>query len=301
MAEEDSRHLAYLEDMYEDRKGQKKVKVRWFHHNQEVEGVISLRNPHPKEVFITPYTQVISVECVDGPAMVLTREHYEKCVAIFPHNLLGRVHLCFRQFKSKNVKPFKLSKLHGYFDQPIFSCLDPDFFEDREFSPGDNIKLGTKRTRSCRYRQIIPYEPSNQNLKYGMSRRRLNSHKYGEYKHPWHSPLYKSSEKIELLCQDSGIRGCWFRCTVLQVSERMIRVQYDDVKNEDGCGNLKVCFGTLKINLEYFQAGQKCFIHHSLYTVKEEIKYNKRRNFTYSLIYRNGSRLSDWPCLINLE
>ncbi|KAM7492770.1 hypothetical protein LguiA_035691 [Lonicera macranthoides] len=237
MAEEDNRHLAYLEDMYEDRKGQKKVKVRWFHHNQEVEGVISLRNPHPKEVFITPYTQVISVECVDGPAMVLTREHYEKCIAIFPHNLLGRVHLCFRQFKSNHVKPFKLSKLHGYFDQPIFSCLDPDFFEDREFSPGDNIKLGTKRTRSCRDRQIIPYEPSNQNLKYGMLRRRLNSHKYGEY--PWHFPLYKSNEKIELLCQDSGIRGCWFRCTVLQVSKRMIRVQYDDVKNEDGCGNLE--------------------------------------------------------------
>ncbi|KAK2999711.1 hypothetical protein RJ639_023809 [Escallonia herrerae] len=237
MAEEENHHLAYLEDMYEDRKGQKKVKVRWFHHNQEVKGVVSIRNPHPKEVFITPYAQVISAECVDGSATVLTRDHYEESVADIPRDMLNRVHLCFRQFKSNRVKPFKLSKLRGYYDQPIFSCLDPDFV-DEEFSPGDNVRLGAKRTRSGKRRHTMPYEPSCQNLKYDMPSRRVITRKYIECQ-PYHSQLIKANEKIELLCQDSGIRGCWFRCTVLQISQRQIKVQYDDVKDEDGCGSLE--------------------------------------------------------------
>ena len=68
MAKGENHYLAYLEDMYKGKRGQKKVKVRWFHHNHEVKGIIPIRNPHPKEVFITPYAQVISAECVGGPA-----------------------------------------------------------------------------------------------------------------------------------------------------------------------------------------------------------------------------------------
>lgn len=270
MAKGENHYLAYLEDMYEDKRGQKKVKVRWFHHNQEVKGIIPIRNPHPKEVFITPYAQVISAECVDGPATVLTREHYEKCLASFPHALLARIHLCYRQFRGNRVKPFDLTKLRGYFDQPILSCLGPDPFprpesichgltgeEAEQLSPGDNIKLGAKRTRSgraCprfvadhsgvrnagRVRQMVTYEPYV-NLDYGLSgSRRLLSLKHVEC-HPWYTPLFKVDEKIELLCQDSGIRGCWFRCTVLQASRKQLKVQYTDVQDEDGCGNLEVC------------------------------------------------------------
>lgn len=238
MAEKENRHLAYLEDMYEDRKSQKKVKVRWFHHNREVKGVVAIRNPHPKEVFITPYAQVISAECVDGPAIVLTREHYEKCVSVFPNDLLARAHFCFRQFKSNRVKPFKLSKLCGYFDQQIFSCFSPDFFEDEQFSSGDEVKVGVKRTRSCRERAKVTNKLSYQKLRYSMLSRRLNCHK--NERQSWQIPIFSVSEKVEFLCQDSGLRGCWFRCTVLEVSRRQIKIQYDDIKDEDGCGNLEV-------------------------------------------------------------
>lgn len=269
MAKEEDHYLAYLEDMYEDRKGQKKVRVRWFHHNQEVKGVIPLRNPHPKEVFITPYAQVISAECVDGPAIVLTPEHYEKCLAAFPHNFLSRVHLCFRQFRSHRVKPFDLSKLRGYSDQAILSCLDlnplqkpssdcygPTAEEDEELSPGDNVKQGAKRTRSCRGRQkfvndgscarmprrkqSMMYESPHMNLKYNLSHRRRISQKHVGTQ-PCPTPTFKVDEKIEILCQDSGIRGCWFRCTVLRISHKQMKVRYVDVQDEDGCGNLEVC------------------------------------------------------------
>lgn len=225
MAEEENHHLAYLEDMYEDRKGHRKVRVRWFHRTQEVKGVTSLRNPHPKEVFITPYVQVISAECVDGPATVLTREHYDKFLEIIPSDLLTRVYLCHRQFKSNRVKPFKLSKFRGYFDQPIFACVGPDFFEDDEFSSDENGTVGAKRMRSCRNETSLHFNRK-------ICRSRLDIRSLSEVS-------IKVNEKIELLCQDSGIRGCWFKCTVLEVNRKQMKVQYDDVKDEDGSGNLE--------------------------------------------------------------
>lgn len=266
MAKGGNHYLAYLEDMYEDKRGQKKVKVRWFHYNQEVKGVIPLRNPHPKEVFITPYAQVISAECVDGPATVLTREHYDRCLTVFPHALLAKVHLCYRQFRSNRVKPFDLSKLRGYFDQPILSCLDPSFLlkpefvsngligeEDDELGPSEHVKLGAKRTRSVADRsrvrsyagdrQMMTYGPYK-NLKCDFSGGRLFSLKHVGCQ-PWFTPVFKVEEKIESLCQDSGIRGCWFRCTVLQVSKKQIKVQYDDLQDEEGSGNLEVWGFTL--------------------------------------------------------
>ncbi|XP_039058765.1 uncharacterized protein LOC120202410 isoform X2 [Hibiscus syriacus] len=266
MAKGENHYLAYLEDMYEDKRGQKKVKVRWFHHTKEVKGVVPVRNPHPKEVFITPYSQVISAECVDGLASVLTREHYEKCAAVFPDALLARAHVCSRQFRSNKVKQFDLSKLRGYFDQPIFSCLsstlssEPDTMshglneeDDEELSAGLNVKLGNKRSRTIRSSQrfvtdnagnrissnhLVSYEASCKKIKYALSGKRLLSleHSASQY---WHGSLFKVDEKIELLCQDSGIRGCWFRCTVLQVSKKQMKVQYDDVQDEDGYGNLE--------------------------------------------------------------
>ncbi|KAE8704306.1 hypothetical protein F3Y22_tig00110458pilonHSYRG00467 [Hibiscus syriacus] len=131
MAKGENRYLSYLEDMYEDKRGQKKVKVRWFHHTKEVKGVIPVMNPHPKEVFITPYSQVISAECVDGLASVLTREHYEKCTAVFPDALLARAHVCSRHLSS----------------EPDFTSLGLNEEED-ELSTGVNVKLGNKMSRN---------------------------------------------------------------------------------------------------------------------------------------------------------
>nr|GMC70038.1 duf724 domain-containing protein 3 [Ipomoea batatas] len=238
MAEKENRYLAYLDDMYEDRKGQKKVKIRWFHFNREVRGVVSLRNPNPREVFITPYAQVISAECVDGPAIVLTRAHYDKCAAVFPSDLLSRVHFCYRQFKNNRVKPFELGKLRGYFNQPIFSCFSPDFFEDEEFATRDEVKVGAKRPRNYEEDEMKTYEKSYQKLKSSFFDRRMSSHKQVEGP-LWHMLNLKADEKIEFLCQDSGMRGCWFRCTVLEISRRQLKIRYDDIEDEDGCGYLE--------------------------------------------------------------
>ncbi|XP_019435679.1 PREDICTED: uncharacterized protein LOC109342113 isoform X2 [Lupinus angustifolius] len=261
MAKGKNHYIAYLEDMYEDKRGQKKVKVRWFHHNQEVKGVYLVRNPHPREIFITPYSQVISAECVDGPATVLTCDHYLKCLPSFCPSSMDKIHLCFRQCRSNKVKPFDLSKLRGYYDQPILSCLQHDSFqnlepdnnlaEDEEFSGGDDVKLGAKRARSDRgspqtwighqgARKLIR---SEQMMVYKTF---LNAN-YTRPDRTLCNATYKIDDNIEILCQDSGIRGCWFRCTVVQMSRKLLKVQYDDLQDEDGSNNLEEWMHAFKL------------------------------------------------------
>ncbi|KAK4796081.1 hypothetical protein SAY86_028407 [Trapa natans] len=265
MGKGEKNYLAYLEDMYEDKRGQKKVKVRWFHFSEEVKGAALLRKPHKKEVFITPHVQVVSAECVDGPAAVLMKEHYFQCLADFPHVLSSKVHLCYRQFKNNRVKPFDLSKLRGYFNQPTLSCLlsshllNPEpaqnhlIDEDHEYlSPMDD-HLGTKRARNGReYKKYLTVSSGLRNseddlmspnceavkkTKYAIAGRGLLSPKHVESTPSY--PFIRVGERVETLCQDSGIRGCWFQCTVLQVTHKQLKVRYEDLLDEDGSSNLE--------------------------------------------------------------
>ncbi|KAI5583442.1 hypothetical protein BDE02_06G014800 [Populus trichocarpa] len=266
MAEEKGRYLGYLEDMYEDKKGQKKVKVRWFHHNQEVKGVIPQLNPHPQEVFITPNVQVISAEYIDCPATVLTPRHYDKCMAGVSHTSTSGVHMCFRQFKNNKIKPFALTKLHGYFNQAILSTLDGSivpkkkvrydnlYKEDEEELTHDYpTSVGSKRSRTSKEQDRLEsgsglrnWACGNQIAKcksgYPKLKLRLSKVSMGiEFVIPQSkcSAPFKVNEKIEMLCQDSGIRGCWFRCKVLQSSQKHLKVQYEDVQYVEGSGNLE--------------------------------------------------------------
>lgn len=259
MSEEENRYLAYLEDMYEDKKGQKKVKVRWFHQNKELSCTIPPPAPHPCEVFITPYSQVISAECVDGIATVLMPDHYDKCLAALPYSSSAGIRLCFRQYSKKKFKLFDVSTLRGYFNQAVLSCLDICSVSGDEngFGQGSTIKHGgSKRIRfvkgaqksfltdrigvktSSHAKYMKKCKQTYHNPKYDLTIRRPLSIKFVGPRNSVARP-FDVDEKIELLCQDSGIRGCWFKCTVLQSSDKRLKVRYDDVQDEDGCGKLE--------------------------------------------------------------
>ncbi|KVH88665.1 Bromo adjacent homology (BAH) domain-containing protein, partial [Cynara cardunculus var. scolymus] len=105
-----------------DYRNQKMVKVRWFHRTDEVSGLIS--EPRPHEIIITPHFQVVSAECVDGLATVLTPKHYEHCLAVLSEDFSDGIYMCSRQIKKNKITPFPLSKLRGYSSQTIFSVLD---------------------------------------------------------------------------------------------------------------------------------------------------------------------------------
>ncbi|XP_061344348.1 uncharacterized protein LOC133290289 [Gastrolobium bilobum] len=256
MAEEENHYLGYLEDMYEDKKRQKKVKIRWFHQGQEVKHAIPQLNLQEGEVFITPHVQVISAECVNGPATVLTPKHYEKYLAGLPHGPLSEIHMCFRQFKDNKLKPFKLSKLRGYSNQSVLSCLSSPILskrkakclqDDENFTEDDSLRSSNKRNRNSRGYQVLEKgssglqnsalinemttcEPKYPSLKLKLSRRTMGINVIG----PKPQLSFKVNEKIEVLCQDSGLRGCWFRCKILTMSQRQLKVQYEDVLDVDG-------------------------------------------------------------------
>ncbi|KAM1154827.1 hypothetical protein EV1_036747 [Malus domestica] len=267
--EEEHHYLGYVEDMYEDKKGQKKVKVRWFHHTREVMDVITL-NPHPREVFITPHVQVISAECVDGPATVLTPKHYEKCLAVVAQKSSSGIFMCFRQFEDCKVKPFSLAKLRGYSNQAILSSLDVHiskqkakyhkfgYEDEEELAPDDPMRVSLKRNRSSEVNQghsgvknlvtgnhLPNCVPTYPKLKLKLSRKTMGVKIAGS--EPLCPVSFKVDEKIELLCQDSGIRGCWFSCQVLQTSQKLLKVQYDDLQDVDGSGNLEEWVPAFKV------------------------------------------------------
>lgn len=56
---------------------------------------------------------------------------------------------------------------------------------------------------------------------------------------PHHPASFQVGEKIEILCQDSGMRGCWFVCKILKVSENSFKVQYNDMDNVEESGKLE--------------------------------------------------------------
>ncbi|KAH1040962.1 hypothetical protein AAZX31_09G012400 [Glycine max] len=259
MAEEENHYLGYVEDMYEDKKRQKKVKVRWFHHGQEVKHVIPQLNLQEGEVFITPHVQVISAECVNGPATVLTPKHYEKYLAAVPHTSLSEIHMCFRQFKNNKLKPFTLTKLRGYSNQTVLSSLNSPTLskrkakfeksrtdDDENFTQDDALRSSNKRNRSSKdhvlekgfsclqisvpVKEMTKCEPKHPSLKLKLSRKTLGIKVIG----PKPQLSFQVGAKIEVLCQDSGIRGCWFRCKILSMSPRLLKVQYDDLLDIDG-------------------------------------------------------------------
>lgn len=64
--------------------------------------------------------------------------------------------------------------------------------------------------------------------------------------------LPKFNKNIELLSQDSGMRGCWFRCRILLSSKSRLKVQYKDVLQADGVQKLEVIIHAFPFLLSSF-------------------------------------------------
>lgn len=283
MAEEKIHHIACLEDMYEDRKARKKVRVRWFHRTNEVVGSIPPPPAHVAEVFITPFRQVLSVECVDGLATILTPEHYEKCLIKLPSDVVSQIHVCSRQFDNEGIKPFNLNEMQGYWHQKILKSIDLadlqysskhdlsdsfDVDEEEDAGIGTALKKCPRRNR-CSRRRLGTFDRvcggnaveksravsgnvcrqmedvgADRDLNNCRSERRqilLDSNKSRKksFAYEQESVLFDVGDNIEVLCQDSGIRGCWFRCTITRKLTHQLKVWYRDILNEDGSGNLE--------------------------------------------------------------
>ncbi|KAL0380754.1 UNVERIFIED_CONTAM: hypothetical protein Sangu_0139700 [Sesamum angustifolium] len=257
LAEEDKRLVAYLDDMYEDSRGNKMVVVRWFHKIDEV-GFALLRKYNDREIFFSLCLQDLSIECIDGLATVLSPEHYDKFsdeaarMGLMPY-------VCYRQFDSDDVKPFDITRIKGYWKQEILSSraslceLSGDDLKLRGSigdAVGDRPNKRIRWSKDCDSYLNSPdkKETIETSLQFcsGSSLDSKGVVKVGSLKE---GCSYVSSSgtdnttppktgchltvgsPVEVLSQDSGIRGCWFRASIIKKHKDKVKVRYRDLKD----------------------------------------------------------------------
>ncbi|XP_024535854.1 uncharacterized protein LOC9637881 [Selaginella moellendorffii] len=245
MSEENEHHIAYIEDMYEDKKLRKKLRVRWFHKTSELACKIPAPPPHPREVFFTQFPQVISVECVDGLATVLAPEHFEKCPLFLPDSR-ELIHVCSRQFDNDGIKPLNICGVEGYWEQKALAALgvsssrgSPDLASDDDEDEENRGGRGPRLTRYRRRRVDKGHSNSSTPTTDGEGN--------GLSDVDPTRASFEVGDKVEILCQDSGLRGCWFIGVIVGKTSRRVRVRYDDLQDDDGKENLEEWVSTSKV------------------------------------------------------
>lgn len=275
LAEEDKRLVAYLDDMYEDSKGNKMVVVRWFHKIDEV-GIALPQNYNGREILFSLCLQVLNIECIDGLASVLSPQHYEKFLREVTHSQLDPF-VCHRQFDNDDVKPFDITQLKGYAEQEILKYMfttSPSITFMKSQPDNDGLKVEVNCTDAVELRpkkrlrhskefemylppannaevsdaclevpdsigcSIISKGGSQMSLpKEGCSAVSLTTKEEVTQNHQ--QPLMMGAQ-VEVLSQDSGIRGCWFRALIIKKFKDKVKVQYKDIKDAaDEVNNLE--------------------------------------------------------------
>ncbi|KAH6771397.1 hypothetical protein C2S52_016200 [Perilla frutescens var. hirtella] len=254
LAEEGKRLVAYLDDIYEDARGNKMVVVRWFHKIDEV-GFVLPHNYNDREIFFSLCLQDLNIECIDGLATVLSPEHYEKFMSEATH--VGLMPLvCCKLFDNDEVKPFDITRVKGYWKQEIFKSKSSLFGDVLKPNRSDGDALGfrpNKRIRWSKESELYLKSPDKgepvetglpvcsdtyidceggvkksikkENISHPSLSTRDNAtpHKLEQY--------LAVGSQVEVLSQDSGIRGCWFRASIIKKHKDKVKVQYKDVKD----------------------------------------------------------------------
>ncbi|CAM0945166.1 unnamed protein product [Alopecurus aequalis] len=241
MSEEKKILIAYAEDLYEDSNALNMVTVRWFDKVDEV-GVKLPPNVGGREVFFSHGLQDLNVECIDGLAAVLSAQHFEKFQNGTKQSY-WQPYLCRRQINNDEIKPFDITQLQGYWSQELLRTM---------FNAGSSLKMEVKYfgIEGVRFK-VTKGGPSSD----GVQKRKgdafsddnnqqscLPSGGFGSDSLDLDPSLQKQLNPgcyAEILSQDSGIRGCWFRCLILKRHRDKIKVRYQDLKNAEETGNLE--------------------------------------------------------------
>ncbi|CAJ1932329.1 unnamed protein product [Sphenostylis stenocarpa] len=259
LAEEDKRLVAYLEDLYEDSRGNKMVVVRWFHKIDEV-GIVLPHSFSDREVFFSLYLQDLSIECIDGLAFVLSPQHYEKF-----RNEARRTHMepfvCIHQFDNDDVKPFDITQIKGYWKQEILRYmytqqdskssgssgqsddtleLDENHMSTVSTRPKKRLRLAKDDTKEATDLTVVKLENPN-NIK-NTTKISSGNNSLKLFGHTNMTTTLKGTteyasqhlvvgSQVEVLSQDSGMRGCWFSASVVKRHKYKVKVQYQDIQD----------------------------------------------------------------------
>ncbi|XP_030552101.1 uncharacterized protein LOC115756453 isoform X1 [Rhodamnia argentea] len=228
LAEEDKRLVAYLDDMFEDSKGNKMVVVQWFHKVDEV-GMDLPRNFNDREIFFSLCLQDLSIECIDGLATVLSPQHFNKYMNEASKSSL-EIFVCHNLFEEDEMKPFDITQVEGYWNQDVLKRMNPfplpkpplrsqvtEFPRDIKCNVDEDGGIRpAKKQRHVKESDDIEMHCSNE-----CSEQKIMK------KDPPHHFIVGS--EVEVLSQDSGLRGCWYRALIIKASNAKVKVRYQDI------------------------------------------------------------------------
>ncbi|XP_068663748.1 uncharacterized protein [Aristolochia californica] len=225
MTEGCKRLVAYLEDMYEDVRGNNMVVVRWFHKIDEV-GIVLPPNFNDREIFFSLCLQDLSVECIDGLATVLSPQHFQRFLneATSGH---WDPYMCHRQFDNDDITPFDITLVQGYWNQEFLK-----YIYSASASAGNRRKPRRKQKTVNSQCNEADKPSANSSSLHSLSEK--DAAKIGSF-----SQLSVGSQ-VEVLCQDSGIRGCWFVAVIIKRHKDKVKVRYQELQDpDDNMGNLE--------------------------------------------------------------
>ena len=254
------------------------VVVRWYHKIDEV-GIVLPHNFNDREIFFSLCLQDLSIECIDGLAAVLSPQHFEKFLKEATHTQLEPF-ICYQQFDNDDVKPFDITQVEGYWKQEILRYMyahslskghgNSQHFDGLKVEENINDAVGVrpKKRLHCskdddmHLRWTNRVEPAGatsldvQNIcnsgidkKFGVeicSVKGGSSSALLSRKEAKQNPLQHLSvgSQVEVLSQDSGIRGCWFRALIIKKYKDKVKVQYQDIQDAaDESNKLEVYHG----------------------------------------------------------
>ncbi|KAI4368996.1 hypothetical protein MLD38_017491 [Melastoma candidum] len=222
LAEEGKRLVAYLEDMYEDSRGNKVVVVQWFHKADEV-GIGMSDSFSDREIFFSLCLQDLSIECIDGLATVLCPKHFEKYRdegRSYPREIF----VCRNLFEEDNIRPFDITEVEGYSRQELVRCMYPFTIpkpvpKNDQQNPDDGFSL-RPRKKQREHKEDIPTQLQSVKECSGT-----------ENKLRPQSLYLASGSEVEVFSQDSGVRGCWFRAMIIKIHKDKAMVRYQDIQD----------------------------------------------------------------------
>ncbi|XP_074325962.1 uncharacterized protein LOC141664002 isoform X2 [Apium graveolens] len=316
LAEEDKPRVAYLDDMYEDSGGKKMVVVRWFHRIGEV--CIALPETYnDREIFFSLRSQDLNIEYIDGLASVLSPQHYKIFLREARHTQF-KPFVCHKQIDDDDVKPFDITRVKGYSEQKIFDYMlnSPASKNFKNQFPakdglkvdvegGNSLNVKPKKRLRISYNSAKFLQPSNDSqvphttLTVPKLTDGSVNYKGGCQMYPLNDSIsavplatkdvaLTAGAEVEVLCQDSGVRGCWFRASIIKKNKDKVKVRYLDIKDAaDEVHNLEEWIFSSRVALP----DEWCLRINGRATVRPAPVYQKARG---SLVVKDGSVVDVW-------
>lgn len=233
------------------------VVVRWFHMADEV-GLVLSRTFSDREIFYSLCLQDLNVECIDGVAAVLSPCHFEKYM-----NGVGSSRMepfvCHELFDKDEIKPFDITRIKGYWNQQLLKHVFPSLppkphSKPRPCEPSEELKQKADQDsiaiRPKKKQRLLQPTAVEELCKLDGSSAADQSKKMIE-ENP--SLLLSVGCAVEVLSQDSGMRGCWFRASINQVSKDKVKVRYQDIVDViDETNQLEVSMTVFTFSLGFF-------------------------------------------------